>query len=256
MQNFLSQRGLYVEQGGIGADALILLHGMGGNGAAWRRFLPFVEKEWGGRWFVPDLRGHGRSVQGGPYGIAAHAADIAALMEEIAAPNVTILGHSYGGVIAAMVGTGWYGPCPARIASVGAKLVWTPEEVAGAHAIAAKPSRGFATRAEAAERALKIAGMFGLCDPQSPEALAGVRERNGQWWTAFDPRALTGTGPDIEQIFRLCSVPTRLAAGDSDPMMFFDAMQRVDPRAQKIANAGHNAQWEQPEAVWRFFAEG
>ncbi|BAT61809.1 tropinesterase [Variibacter gotjawalensis] len=254
--HFVSRRKLYVEHGGADGDALILLHGMGANAAAWHRFLPLVEKNWQGRWFAPDLRGHGRSLREGPYGIATLAADVAELMAEIGAPNATILGHSYGGAIAALVGTGWYGVNPARIVSVGAKLVWSAEEIAQSHAIAAKPARGFATRAEAVERALKVAGMFGQCDPESPEALAGVREENGQWWTAFDARALAGAGPDIEQLFHLCSAPKRLAAGESDPMMFFDAMQRVDPHAEKIANAGHNAQWEQPEAVWRFFVGG
>jgi pimeloyl-ACP methyl ester carboxylesterase len=33
-------------------------------------------------------------------------------------------------------------------------------------------------------------------------------------------------------------------------------MRRVDPNALIIPGAGHNAQWEQPEAVWRFFAQG
>jgi len=256
MPSFTSQRGLYVEHGGSGDLALILIHGMGCSASTWDRLLPIVNERWKGRWYAPDLRGHGRSLREGPFGVAMQAADIAALMQEIGAPNATLLGHSYGGAIAALLGTGWYGVRPERVVSVGAKLVWTAEEIAGTLAVAAKPQRGFATREEAVERALKVAGMVGLIAPDAAAAASLVRQADGQWFMAFDTRALGGVGPDIEGLFHLCGVPKRVAAGESDPMAFPEAMRRVDPASVLISGAGHNPHWEQPDAVWRFFVQG
>ena len=101
-------RSLHVESGGAGRRLLVLLHGLGANGVVWRRLVPILEAHWQGRWTAPDFRGHGRSPYEGPYGYAAHAADVAALIA--GEDEVTLLGHSFGGVVAALVGTGWYGP--------------------------------------------------------------------------------------------------------------------------------------------------
>ena len=50
---------LFAETIGTGDPTLILLHGLGVNGAVWH---PFVEAlRWPGRVVIPDLRGHGRS---------------------------------------------------------------------------------------------------------------------------------------------------------------------------------------------------
>ena len=68
---------IWTESGGDGAPLLVLLHGLGTNGASWARLLPLVRRHWPGRWLNLDLRGHGRSPHGGPYGYALHAADVA-----------------------------------------------------------------------------------------------------------------------------------------------------------------------------------
>ena len=44
-----------------------------------------------------------------PYGFAVHAADMAALATELGASRVTVLGHSFGGVVGAVLGGGWFG---------------------------------------------------------------------------------------------------------------------------------------------------
>ena len=253
---FTSQRGLHVERGGAGERLLVLLHGMGANTSVWTRLKPFIEAQWDGRWLAPDFRGHGRSLCEGPYGYGVHAADIASLMAEESAADVTLLGHSFGGLVAALIGSGWFGIKPRRVATVGVKIVWTADEIEKALDVSRRPARGFDTRAEAIERALKVAGLFGLMDPHSPAAGIGVRERDGKFWLAFDQRATGGVGPSVETILKLCAAPLRLAAGVDDPMVALADMQRIDPAAVAISDAGHNAHWEAPEAVWRFFEEG
>ena len=253
MQSFTSSRGLYVEQGGAGEAVLVLLHGMGANASVWKPLLPFVAERWRGRWLAPDFRGHGRSLYEGPYGYGVHAADIAALLHEAGAVEATLLGHSFGGLIAALLGSGLFGVPVRRVATVGVKLKWSAEEIAKAHEIARRPTRPFATRAEAVERYLKVSGLYGLMDPQSPDAALGVRERERQYTIAFDTRATGGVGPSVAALLKLCAAPLRLAAGASDPMVSLDDMRSVDPQAVAIANAGHNAHWEAPDAVWQFF---
>jgi len=251
-EEFVSRRGLSVVRGGRGEKLAVLLHGLGANHAVWSRMLELADKHWHGRWLAPDLRGHGRSVMHGPYGYATHAADIADLIAEEEPANVTLVGHSMGGVVAALVATGWYGPRVAEVAAFGVKLVWTPEEEAKARELSLRPARAFATRAEAIDRFLKVSGLIGLVDPDSDMAASGVDGSETQWHVAMDPRAFGSVGPSIQDLLKLSSAPLRLAAGAKDPMVTLAHMQAIDPAARVIVGAGHNVHWEAPAQVWDF----
>lgn len=252
---FTSRRGLHVRRGGAGERVLVLLHGMGANSSVWLRLIPLLARHWPGRWLAPDFRGHGGSLYEGPYGYGIHAADIAALLVEEDATDVTLLGHSFGGLIGALIGTGMFGLRPRRVATIGVKIVWSEEERARARDIAARPARAFDTRAEAIERYLKVSGLYGLMDPQSPEAAIGVRERDGKYQVAMDMRVVGNSGASVEMLLKQCTAPLRLAAGAHDPMVSWEEMRRIDPAAVTIEGAGHNAHWEAPERVWQFFAQ-
>jgi pimeloyl-ACP methyl ester carboxylesterase len=245
-------QGLHLHSGGAGERLLVLLHGLGANGAVWRRLIPIIDARWQGRWLAPDFRGHGRSPYQGPYGYAAHAADVAALIADRNASDVTLLGHSFGGVVAALIGTGWFGPRVREVLAFGVKIDWTDDEVNKARELASRPARSFATRGEAVERFLKVSGLHGLVDPQSEDAAAGVTGADGDFRVAMDPRIYRAVGPSIERILRLCEASLRLAAGARDPMVSLATMQRIDPAAIVFEGAGHNVHWEAPELVWRF----
>jgi pimeloyl-ACP methyl ester carboxylesterase len=105
----------------------------------------------------------------------------------------------------------------------------------------------FATREEAAVRALELAGLHGLADPADP--VAAVREVDGGWTPALDPRAFSAVGPPVAELLAGSRAPLRLTAGSADPMVGLAAMRRVDPDAVLLEGAGHNAHWEAPEAV-------
>jgi pimeloyl-ACP methyl ester carboxylesterase len=50
---------------------------------------------------APDLRGRGRSARlPGPYGMAAHVADLIAVLDYVGAPPVVLVGHSMGAYVA------------------------------------------------------------------------------------------------------------------------------------------------------------
>ncbi|MGY1693055.1 alpha/beta fold hydrolase [Geodermatophilus sp. SYSU D01105] len=246
--------GIAYRSGGSGDDLLVLLHGLGATGAVWDRLLPLVERDWRGSWAVPDLRGHGRSVAEPPYGYAVHAADVAGLAVALGAARVTVLGHSFGGVVGAVLAGGWYGVDVERVVAVGVKIDWTDEEVARARSLAVRPPTVLPTVAEAAERHLRLAGLSGLVAPDDAVALAGVRETDGGYTPALDLRAFGAVGPSVEEVLSRAVAPLRLAAGSADPMVGLAAMRRVDPGAVLVEGAGHNAHWEAPDAVWSLLA--
>ena len=246
--------GIVHRSGGSGDELLLLLHVLGATGAVCDRLLPLVEASWPGSWAVPDLRGHGRSPAEPPYGYAVHAADVAALVAGSGAARVSVLGHSFGGVVGAVLAGGWYGVQVSRVVAVGVKIDWTDDEVARARSLAARPPQVFATVAEAADRHLRLAGLTGLVSPEDPVALAGVRAADGGFAVAFDPRAFGAVGPPVEEVLSRAVAPLRLAAGAGDPMVGLDAMRRVDPGAVLLEGVGHNAHWEAPDAVWSLVA--
>ena len=239
--------------GGAGDSLLLLLHGLGATGAAWSRLLPLLSS-WPGPWAVPDLRGHGRSIAEPPHGYAMHAADMAALVAGSGASRVTVLGHSFGGVVGAVLAGGWFGIAVDRVVALGVKIEWTDDEVAGALRMAGRPPQVFPTFAEAADRHLKLAGLRSLVEPDDAVAAAGVQEVDGGFAVALDPRAFSAVGPPVETVLSRCAAPLRLAAGSADPMVGLAAMRRTDPHAVLLDGAGHNAHWEDPEAVWSLLA--
>ncbi|GAA3762415.1 hypothetical protein GCM10022240_13720 [Microbacterium kribbense] len=80
------------------APTALLVHGVTSSHLAW----PFVADRLPGvRLIAPDLRGRGASngVQG-PAGMAAHAADLAAVLDHLGIERTVVVGHSMGGFVA------------------------------------------------------------------------------------------------------------------------------------------------------------
>ena len=243
---------IHIESGGSGGPLLVLLHGIGGNAAVWRRMLPLVERRWPGRWVAADLRGHGRSAHAPPYGYAGFAADVANVLGALD-EDVVLLGHSMGGVVAMALATGWFGVKVRRVFAFGVKIGWTADEIAQMHGLAARPARVFGSYAEAAERYLRVSGLIGLADPGSPETRAGVAEAEGGFRLAADQRIYAAVGPAVAEFHRAAGAPVRLAAGADDPMVTLAEMQALDPQAALMPGLGHNCHVEAPERVWDLF---
>ena len=102
---------LYWAADAPGAPLVVLVHGITGNAMVW---APVAAALAGSCEVVaPDLRGRAHSAGlPGPYGLSAHAADLAALLERFGATadtgaEVTVLvGHSMGGFVTALAATG------------------------------------------------------------------------------------------------------------------------------------------------------
>lgn len=86
------------------APVVIAAHGITGNHAFW----PPVVRAMGEHSVVyaPDLRGRGESRDlPGPFGLAAHAADVLAIADHVGAERFVLVGHSMGAYITAHVAT-------------------------------------------------------------------------------------------------------------------------------------------------------
>jgi lipase len=95
---------LHVARAGPAADAadcvVLAAHGVTATLMTWRT----VARELDGRicLLAPDFRGRGRSARlPGPYGIAAHVADLIAVLDHVGAPSAVLVGHSMGAYVLA-----------------------------------------------------------------------------------------------------------------------------------------------------------
>jgi 2-hydroxy-6-oxonona-2,4-dienedioate hydrolase len=89
---------------GVGDDVLVCLHGAGSRADRWRPALPLLAAE-GFRVLAVDFPGHGLAArpEGYPHGTPAYTAAVVELLDALGLQQVTILGTSLGGHVAASV---------------------------------------------------------------------------------------------------------------------------------------------------------
>jgi pimeloyl-ACP methyl ester carboxylesterase len=95
----------FLDWGGAGAPALVLIHGLAGSSQVW---APIARRAAARRWVVAmDLRGHGLSdapTESGAYGLDVLAGDAIAVAEGSGALDddpITLVGHGFGAIVAA-----------------------------------------------------------------------------------------------------------------------------------------------------------
>lgn len=237
---------LRIRDGGAGDSVLLLLHGMGATGDVWRSLLDVLDRHWTGRCVVPDLPGHGGSAPLEHYSFDALAAAVAAALPPTS--RLRILGHSLGGVVALALGSGRFGVVPELVVGLGIKVHWSDDDLARARALAAKPNPVYATRAEAAERHLKVAGLVGLIEANNVGAEA-LRQMDSGWTLAFDPAAFSAGAPNMPALLTAAKCPVVLAAGSRDPMCLPDQLRALVPDPVILDGLGHNAHVERSDMV-------
>jgi pimeloyl-ACP methyl ester carboxylesterase len=266
---------------GAGAPTFVLTHGLACDHRLWAyqaRLLASL-----GRVVVWDLRGHGASTTG--HGALAralrpevHAADLRAVVAELATGPVFLVGHSLGGVATLLALRSDPG-LRARVA--GAALIATPTtEPARAAA-----SGGPVSAVEAASVRLLFRWMVG--DPAlqrlflegrggahgyavlrtggfgarpSPAHVAALREQIAATPPAVRRATLAGMeGMDLRGTLGAVDVPTLVFAGGRDRLV--NAHQAVAlaqelPRARSVvfASAGHAVVLERHAAITRRIA--
>lgn len=106
--------GIWGPEPAPGADVptVLAVHGITASHRAWPMLAAALP---GVRVVAPDLRGRGRSnLLPGPYGMGAHARDLAAVLDSAGAGRAVVVGHSMG-AFAAMVLAHLY---PARVSEL------------------------------------------------------------------------------------------------------------------------------------------
>ncbi len=240
---------VFARRGGGDGPALLLLHGLGATGDVWDGLIALLPGHWPGSWIVPDLPGHGRSAPAprNRYSIGGLAAAVATVLEQDA--PLVVAGHSLGGGLALALASGWYRVQPSVALALGIKARWSAEELARAAELAARPARVFSTREEAADRALKVAGLTGLLPPDTPFLDAAVVSSEDGWLLALDPAAFAVGAPAMDGLLAAARGAVVLAAGEHDPMSPVEHLQALVPDPVVLKGVGHNAHVEDPAAL-------
>lgn len=246
---------LWHETGGSGDPTLLLLHGLGGTAGVWSPVLDHVRRDWSGRWVACDLPGHGHSGWPAVASFGRYAADVADLVGD--SRDVVAVGHSLGGVVALLLGTGWFGVPVSRVLAIGVKVHWTEEDLAVSRRRALRPVTTFPTEEQALDRLVKVAGLPAGTPAGSDLVRRGITHVAGGFRLSMDPAA-SPTARATESPARMVAASVaasraavRMVCGSEDPGVTIEDLRALDPGAIEIPGAGHSPHVECPEEIFR-----
>ena len=232
----------YTRTGG-GKPAVVLLHGLAANGLCWTAIAQALEGEYDV--IMPDLRGHGKSsAPEHGYRYEDHARDIAGLVNGLGIAPAVMIGHSMGGLAAAVVASqspeltrGLVLADPTFISAERQRAV-RDSDVADQHRrILARSLEEVVQELHSRhpERALSTVELI-------------ARARLETRLSAFE--VLTPPNPEYAQLVRTLGVPSCLVIGDAGVVSAELAveLQTVNPKLQvaQIKAAGHGIFYDQP----------
>jgi pimeloyl-ACP methyl ester carboxylesterase len=229
---------------------VLLLHGLGCNGAVWDPLVDLLLKR-GFSTIVPDFPGHGRSAWTPPYNLGGQAAAIAAAIPQDRPLHV--IGHSMGAAAAMLLASGMFGVTVASVLAIGMKVDWSDTDTGRLGAV--RPSRLFPSRREAAQRFLRVTGLVGIIGENHRCVQAGLFEEVGGFRLAADPLAARVVDAPVEPILacgKAGGVPVRLACGSEDALVDIASLRRFDKDAVLFRGFGHNVHVA-AEAVFAVF---
>lgn len=233
----------YVRTGGS-KPPLVLLHGLTANGACWSPLARALEDRFDV--VMPDARAHGNSsapLNG--YRYDDHAMDAIALIQQLCLNAPAVLGHSMGGMTAAVVAS--------RMAQdIRSVILVDPTFLS--------PQRQREVRdsdvADVHRRTLSLDKAAVLAELQARhphrsseivELLAKARLQTRM--SAF--AVLTPPNPDYQQVVREIQVPILLIIADAGVVSLDTAreLQSLNPRIsiEQIDDAGHGIPFDQPQ---------
>lgn len=233
----------YTRTGG-NKPPLILLHGLMTNGACWANLAHVLEKEYDV--IMPDARGHGNSsVPDFGYRYEDHANDVAGLINALRLPSPILLGHSMGGMTAAVVAS--RKPNLLRGLVLADPTFLSPKfqrevrdsDVADQHRRMLNMSLDEVVK-DARNRHPNRS-------EETIELFARARLQTNM--AAFD--VLTPPNPDYRMLVSAIDVPSLIVFGDKGVVspVVAEELQRLNPRlqAEQIREAGHSVHLDQPE---------
>ncbi|HEX2944825.1 MAG TPA: alpha/beta hydrolase [Clostridia bacterium] len=233
----------YTRTGG-NKPPLILLHGLMTNGVCWTGLARVLEKEYDV--IMPDARGHGNSsVPDFGYRYGDHANDVAGLISALRLPPPILLGHSMGGMTAAVVAS--------RKPNLLRGLVLVDPTF-------------LSPKIQREVRDSDVANQHRrILDMSFDEVVADARNRHPDRseetlelftrarlqtsMAAFD--VLTPPYPDYKTLVSAIDIPSLIVFGDKGVVSsaVAEELQRLNPilQAEQIREAGHSVHLDQPE---------
>lgn len=237
----------WCESGGTGSRTILLLHGLGATAAVWNGVRQGIEQRAMGRWFAPDLAGHGGSAWRGHYTVGDYAAEVAALVR--GTQPLFVIGHSLGAYLALALASRWFGVEVAGVLGVGPKITWSDADLQGSREIAARPVRSYATAEDAWARYRRASGLDVTVAPADEWLARGVVQGEQGWRLSQDPRAFGVAGAPFDSLATSARTNMILARGERDPMVSTSELRAHASQAVEIAGCGHNVHVEKPDAI-------
>lgn len=238
---------LYYTRTGGDYPSVILLHGLIGNGACWSAVARSLENEYDV--IMPDARGHGKSsVPQDGYLYEDHAKDIIGLIKSLNLSAPILIGHSMGGMTAALVASynskllgGLVLLDPAFLSLKIQHEVYN-SDVAKQHQQILNTSfdeEVTKARNRSSHRSLEIIKL-----------LAHARFETSI--NAFD--VLTPPNPDYIELISKIDIPILLIIGDTGNVVSVELAKEIQAtnshfKIEQIKDAGHGIYYEQPKSV-------
>ena len=235
----------YLRTGGA-KPPVVLLHGLMGSGACWTPLARALEGEFDV--IMPDARGHGgSSAPRHGYRYDDLASDVVGLIRSLDLSRPVLLGHSMGGMTAAVVASRGEGILRGLILVDPTFL--SPERQREVHeSDVAEQHR----QALGLQKSDLVAQARARHPHRSPEIVALQADaRLKTCMAAFD--VLTPPNPEHRDVVSAIDVPSLLVIGDSPVVTLEMAteLRILNPRlhVEQVRNAGHGLPFEQPERL-------
>jgi pimeloyl-ACP methyl ester carboxylesterase len=235
---------------------MLCIHG----GAANAHWFDFVVSAFTDRYRVLslDLRGHGDSdwstAAGEPdYSYGQYAADVAAVIDEMALGPVVLAGHSMGGMVS-LVTAATYGQSVNALVVIDSMMQMTAQRASTLRGIGAGKGRSFASR-EAFIEGFKIRPEGSSAAPQVFRHMAFHSCRqfdDGQWRNKFDRNVYAKRHPiDAFDYWGDVKAPALLVAGGNSDRItepVHEAIRGACPHVKlhTVAGAGHHVTLDNP----------
>jgi pimeloyl-ACP methyl ester carboxylesterase len=249
-----TRNGIAIHYRRTGGDKppLVLLHGLTGSGACWTPVARLLAADHDV--VMPDARGHGGS-SAPPHGYRYddHASDVVGLIEALTLSRPILVGHSMGGMTAAVAAS--------RAGAMLRGVVLVDPTFLG-------PARQLEVRdSDVAARHLRDLGrtrseLVAETRARHPHRSVEILELLAEARLHTSPAAfevLTPPLPDYRDILGRIDVPTLLVVGDGSPVLTLE--QAIDLRAvnsrlrvDQVPGAGHGVPYDQPERLARVIA--
>lgn len=234
----------YMRTGG-NKPPIILLHGLTASGACWTEVARDLEGDYDV--IMPDARGHGSSSKPATgYQYEDHANDVVGFINALRIPPAILIGHSMGGMTAALVASRHPELMRCLILADPTFLSLDLQRQVQESDAADQHRRYLTMSFEeiAAEARIKHP------DRSSGTIELIARARLQTSIHAFE--VLTPPNPDYVQVVSAIEIPTLLVIGGSNGVVSPDLaaeLQRINPRLQvaQIPEAGHGLHYDHPK---------